>query len=91
MPNCIPYCQWQIISVDLIMELPQSHGYDSILVAVDHLSKWAHFIATMSVMVRPLVLHDLPKPHLHLVLGKFGLVRSQAIFAGPETGRSVPR
>ena len=25
------------------------------------------------------------------VLGKFGLVWSQAIFAGPETGQSVPR
>ena len=35
MPNCIPYYRWQIISVDLIMELSQSHGYDSILVAVD--------------------------------------------------------
>ena len=30
------------------MELPQSHGYDSILITVDHLSKWAHFIATTS-------------------------------------------
>ena len=39
MPNRIPYRRWQIISVDLIMELPQSHGYDSILVAVDRLSK----------------------------------------------------
>ena len=37
-----------IISVNLITELPQSHGYDSILVAIDRLSKWAHFIATMS-------------------------------------------
>ena len=48
MPNCIPYCRWQIILVDLITELPQSHCYDSILVAVDRLSKWAHFIATTS-------------------------------------------
>ena len=48
MPNRIPYCRWQIISVNLIMELPQSHSYDSILIAVDRLSKWAHFIATMS-------------------------------------------
>ena len=39
MPNHIPYRWWQIISVDLIMELPQSYGYDSILVAVDRLSK----------------------------------------------------
>ena len=48
MPNRIPYHCWQIISVDLITELPQSHGYDSILVAMDCLSKQAHFIATTS-------------------------------------------
>ena len=48
MPNHIPYCQWQIILVNLITELPQSHGYDSILIAIDRLSKRAHFIATMS-------------------------------------------
>ena len=46
--NHIPYCRWQIISVDLITELPQSHGYDSILVTVDRLSKRAHFIPTTS-------------------------------------------
>ena len=34
--------------VDLITELPQSHGYDSILIAIDHLSKRAHFITTTS-------------------------------------------
>ena len=48
MPNHSPYQRWQIISVDLITELPQSHGYDSILVAVDRWSKRAHFIATTS-------------------------------------------
>ena len=48
MPNHIPYHRWQIISVDLITELPQSHGYDSILVTVDRLSKQAHFIHTTS-------------------------------------------
>ena len=50
MPNRIPYHRWQIISVDLITELPQSHGYDSVLIAVDHQSKWAHFITTTSNM-----------------------------------------
>ena len=51
MPNRIPYrhwTRWQIISVNLITELPQSHGYNSILVTGDRLSKRAHFIATMS-------------------------------------------
>ena len=48
MPNHVPYHRWQIILVDLIMEFPQSHGYNSILVTVNHLSKRAHFIATTS-------------------------------------------
>ena len=34
-PNRILDRRWQIISVNLITELPQSHGYDSIPVAVD--------------------------------------------------------
>ena len=45
--NHIPDCHWQIISVDLITELPQSHGYDAIMVVVDRLSKCAHAIPTM--------------------------------------------
>ena len=48
MPNHILYHRWQIILVNLITELPQSHSYDSILVAADRLSRQAHFIATMS-------------------------------------------
>jgi len=48
MPNCIPDCHWQLISVDLITELPWSHGYDAIMVVVDFLSKCAHAILTMS-------------------------------------------
>ena len=37
---------WQIILVDLIMELPQSHGYNAIMVVVDWLSKHAHMVLT---------------------------------------------
>src|SRR5882724_3431701 len=52
MPNCIPDHHWQIISVDLITELPWSHSYDTIMVVVDHLSKHTHAILMMSdVMV----------------------------------------
>src|SRR5882724_13697851 len=48
MPNCIPDCCWKIISVDLITELPWSHGYDTIMVVVDHLSKCTHAIPMIS-------------------------------------------
>src|SRR5882724_6339084 len=48
MPNRVPDHCWQIISVDLIMELPQSQGYDAIMVVLDHLSKQAHVIPMTS-------------------------------------------
>ena len=38
-PNKISKNIWQFISVDLIMQLPQSRGYNAISVVVDHLSK----------------------------------------------------
>ena len=48
LPNRIPSRKWQVISVDLIVELPTSHGYDALLVVVDHLSKQVHVIPTTS-------------------------------------------
>src|SRR5882724_7899278 len=46
MPNRIPDHHWQTIPVDLITELPRSHGYDAIMVVVDHLSQCAHAVPT---------------------------------------------
>ena len=48
LPNRIPTRKWQVISVDLIVELPTSHGYDALLVVVDCLSKQVHVIPTTS-------------------------------------------
>src|SRR5882724_8435940 len=48
MPNRIPDCRWQTISVDLITELPQSHRYDTIMVVIDCFSKCTHTIPTTS-------------------------------------------
>jgi len=45
MPNHVPDCCWQVISVNLIMEL---QCYGAIMVVVDCLSKWAHVIPTTS-------------------------------------------
>jgi len=48
MPNEIPDRPWKIISTDLITQLPESQGYDSILVVVDHFSKMMHTMPTTS-------------------------------------------
>jgi len=43
-PLPIPDAPWQSISMDSIIKLPLSNGFDSILVIVDRFTKMAHFI-----------------------------------------------
>jgi len=40
----VPNGPWEIISTDLITQLPESNGYNAICVIVDRLTKRAHFI-----------------------------------------------
>jgi hypothetical protein len=44
----IPKGAWQSVSMDFIVELPNSGGFDAIFVCVDRLTKMAHFISTNS-------------------------------------------
>lgn len=43
-PLPIPETPWQSISLDFIVKLPVSEGYDSVLVVVNRLTKMAHFL-----------------------------------------------
>jgi len=43
-PNKILQGSWETISIDLIELLPESAGYDGILVIVDHFSKMARYM-----------------------------------------------
>ncbi len=47
-PNKVPARCWQVISVDMIRELPDSKGYNATLMVVDHLSKQIHAIPTVT-------------------------------------------
>jgi hypothetical protein len=39
-----PVAPWDTISVDFIVELPESHGYDTIMNVVNSITKHVHFI-----------------------------------------------
>jgi len=49
-PLPIPSAPWDTISVDFIVELPQSAGHDSIMVVVDTVTKHAHFVSTVTTI-----------------------------------------
>ena len=44
LPLPVPERPWQSISMDFIVKLPLSNGFDSILVVVDRFSKMSHFV-----------------------------------------------
>lgn len=43
-PLPIPYQPWTHITMDFINGLPNSHGYNSLWVVVDCLTKYSHFV-----------------------------------------------
>jgi hypothetical protein len=50
-PLPIPEGCWETISVDFIVKLPESGGYDAIMVIVDLAGKWLHFIKTVTTIM----------------------------------------
>ena len=50
-PLLIPEDRWNTISVDFISELPESGGYDAIMVVIDSVGKQAHFDETLTIVM----------------------------------------
>lgn len=73
-PLPIPQGAWQDISLDFVEGLPNSEGYNAILVVVDRFTKYAQFLAlkhpfstkgVAKIMLDNVVkLHGLPKSML---------------------------
>ena len=47
----IPEERWNTISVDFISKLPESGGYDAVMVVVDYIGKRAHFTETLTTIM----------------------------------------
>jgi transposase InsO family protein len=79
-PLPTPENRWDVISVDFIVELPDSHGYDAVMNVVDSVGKRAHFIPTNTTITAlgaaRLFLHNVWKLH--------GLPRSIVSDRGPQ-------
>ena len=47
-PLDVPAGPWEQVGVDLITQLPKAHGFDAIMVCVDHFTKQVHAIPCTS-------------------------------------------
>ena len=56
-PLPIPEFHWDTISIDFIVELPESHDYDMVMNVIDSVSKVSHFIPTHMMIMALRVAH----------------------------------
>lgn len=79
-PSASPSEPWEAISVDFIVELPEAHGYDAILVVVCMLGKRAHFLRTHTTITA----EGTARLYLNEVWKHHGMPRSIRSDRGPQ-------
>jgi len=79
-PLPIPSAPWDTISVDFIVELPQSAGHDSIMVVVNSITKCTHFVSTVTTISAARATH----PFLNHVWKHHGLPQKVISNRGPQ-------
>ena len=79
-PLPTPESHWDTISIDFIVELPESHGYDMIRNVVDSVSKVSHFILTHT-MITALSMAHLFLTHIWKL---HGLLKQVVSDQGPQ-------
>jgi len=66
-PLPIPEEWWKVVSMDFMVELPESNGYDAVMCVVESTTKRAHFISTHMMVsalgAARLYLHNVWKLH----------------------------
>jgi transposase InsO family protein len=87
LPLPIPACPWEHVTADMIVKLPQSNGYDSILVIIDHFSKMAHLIPTN----KSITAVGIAKLYLDNVFCLHGLPKEWTTDRGPQFVSQVIR
>jgi transposase InsO family protein len=79
-PLPIPEARWDTVSVDFVVELPPSAGYDAVMTVVDSVSKRAHFIPTHTTVTA----EGSARLFLHHVWKLHGLPRQVVSDRGPQ-------
>jgi Reverse transcriptase (RNA-dependent DNA polymerase)/RNase H-like domain found in reverse transcriptase/Integrase zinc binding domain/Chromo (CHRromatin Organisation MOdifier) domain/Integrase core domain/Retroviral aspartyl protease len=79
-PLPIPKGPWTSVSMDFIVELPNSKGHDAVIVFVDRMTKMAHFIATTTKATAK----DLADLFFQYVFSRHGLPEDVISDRGPQ-------
>jgi len=79
-PLSIPDAQWDMLSVDFVVELPESFRHDAVMTVVDSVSKRVHFILTHTMVTA----EGVAKLFLHHVWKLHGLPKRVVSDRGPQ-------